>query len=57
VVGHGKVIIARFGRVFFERVEVILLAFEVVLLVVAERLAIRARLVCATMPIDKISTM
>jgi hypothetical protein len=49
VVGQREVIIARFGRVLFKRVEVILLAFEVFFLVVAQRLAIRTRLMCATM--------
>lgn len=44
-----KVVIARLGRILFERVEVILFALEVIILVVAERLAIRAGLVCATM--------
>ena len=49
VVGQREVIIARFGRVLFKRVEVILLAFEVFFLVVAQRLAVRTRLMCATM--------
>jgi hypothetical protein len=49
VVGQREVIIARFGRVLFKRVEVIILAFEVFFLVVTQRLAIRTRLMCATM--------
>jgi hypothetical protein len=55
VVGERQVIIARFGRVLFKRVEVVLLAFEVVLLEVAQRLAVSTRLVCATMSMYLIS--
>jgi hypothetical protein len=43
------VVVTRLGRILSERVEVILLALKIVLLVVAKRLAVRTGLVCATM--------
>jgi hypothetical protein len=44
------VLVARlWGEVVIERVEVVLLALEIVLLVVAQRLAVRAGLMRATM--------
>jgi hypothetical protein len=49
VVGHRQVIVARFGRIFLKRVEVVFLALEIVLLEIAERLTISTRLMCATM--------
>jgi hypothetical protein len=55
VVGHGEIVVARFGRVLFERVEVVLVALEIVLLVIAQRLAVRAGLVCATMSVEAVS--
>jgi len=55
VVGQRQVIVARVRGILFKRVEVVLLAFEVILLVVAERLAISAGLVCATMSINVVS--
>jgi len=40
---------ARVGRIIlFQRVEVVVLTLEVVVLVVAERLAVRSGLMCAT---------
>ena len=45
----SEVIVARLRRVLFERVKVILLAVKVILLVVAQRLAVRTGLVGATM--------
>ena len=44
-----EVVVARLGRLLSERVEVLVLALEV-LFVEVERLAILAGLVCATMP-------
>jgi len=49
MVGQRQVIVARFGRVLLQRMDVVLVAFEVVFLEVAERLTIGTRLVCATM--------
>jgi hypothetical protein len=57
VVGQRQVIVARFGRILLKRVEVILLTLEVILLVVAQRLAISTRLVCATMSKNVIRSM
>jgi hypothetical protein len=49
-VRQTKILIARFGReVIVKRVEMVVLALEVVLLVIAQRLAISAGLMCATM--------
>jgi hypothetical protein len=50
-----EIVVARFGRVLFERVEVVLVALEIVLLVIAQRLAVRAGLVCATMSVEAVS--
>jgi hypothetical protein len=53
-VTHGvrqarEVLVARlWGEILVEPVEMVLLAFELVLLVVAQRLAVRAGFVCAT---------
>jgi hypothetical protein len=55
VMRHGEVIVAGFRRVLFERVEVVLVALEIVFLVIAQRLAVRAGLVCATMSVEVIS--
>jgi hypothetical protein len=55
VVGQGEIIVAGFGRVFFERVKVVLIALEIVFLVIAQRLAVRAGLVCATMSTEAVS--
>ncbi len=53
----GEIVIARFWGVFFERVEVILLTFKVLFLVVTERLAVWAWLVCATMSARAVSIL
>jgi hypothetical protein len=46
----GEVLVAGLWReILLETVEVVLLAFELVLLVVTQRLAVRAGFVCATM--------
>jgi hypothetical protein len=55
--GHGQVIIARLGRVLFKRVEVIILAFEIIFLKVTQRLAVSTGLVCATMSKTLISIL
>jgi hypothetical protein len=56
-VGHGKVIVTGFGRVLFERVELILLAFVLVFLVIAEWLAVCTRLMGATVSIHIVSSL
>jgi hypothetical protein len=49
-VRQTKVLIARFRReVIVKRVEVVVLALKVVILVIAQRLAVSAGLMCATM--------
>jgi hypothetical protein len=45
----GKVVVARVGRVLLKRAKVIVFALKVLFLVVAERLAVWAGLVSATM--------
>jgi hypothetical protein len=55
--GHGQVIVARLRRVLFKRVEVIILTLEIILLKVAQRLAVSTGLVCATMSINLISML
>jgi hypothetical protein len=55
-VRQTKVLVARFRReLIVKRMEVVLLALKVVFLVVTERLAISAGLVCATMSNELIS--
>lgn len=55
VVGQREVVVARFRGILFKRVEVVLLSIELILLEVAQRLAISTRLMCATMPINEVS--
>jgi hypothetical protein len=57
MMGHGQVIVARLRRVLFKRVEMIILALEIILLKVAQRLAVSTGLVCATMSINLISML